>query len=85
MGTKKTKRRIKPLYTIKELADRCGLSRHQVRRMLDGLSINYVRIGNRLLVPLSELFSKLPQLAESERYARMANRRATAENDDFAA
>lgn len=68
------KKRVRWLYTVKQLADMSGLTRKRMLRLLETNGVEFIMIGNRRHVALSELFEKLPSLDASARYATLVGR-----------
>lgn len=56
---------LKPLYTVPELAELFGVSRWQLERMLRGAEVEFIRSGNRRLVPIAEIEAKFPTVYRS--------------------
>lgn len=67
---------IQAFYTLPELAEGSGISRFKLRRMLESKGITFERSGRSLLIGLSELERKYPELWESIKNAAFL-RRAT--------
>lgn len=59
-------RKLRPLYTVKELAALAGVSKQRMYRLLDAYGVEYLHAGGRCrLVPLSELREKMWPLVDS--------------------
>lgn len=65
---------VQALYSIATLARVARISTYQLRRVLRSNGIVFVRGGRALLVPLSEIRSKIPPLWESLCDAERARR-----------
>jgi excisionase family DNA binding protein len=55
----------KPIYSVAELAELAGLSRHQVARLLARNHVPVARLGRKVLVPLAALRRALPWVVDS--------------------
>lgn len=61
-----SKSRLKPLYTIGELAEMAGVSRKRMVKILRAYGVEYLTAGPRYrMVPLSELREKVKPLYDS--------------------
>ncbi len=81
-------RRVKPLpmkvlYTVTELADSLGVSRHMVRRLVRSEGIVVYQVGRTTLVPLSEIQEKLEPVWHAILAVENARARAARDGDDF--
>lgn len=56
---------LRALYSIPELARTARVHRNTLRRLLDSAGVRLVRAGRSLLVPLSEIESRVPALWRS--------------------
>ena len=56
---------VRPLYTISELARATRVSRDRMRRLLLDRGIEFLYVGGRPCVPLSEIVAKLKPLWDS--------------------
>ena len=56
---------LRALYSISELASVAGVHRHVMRRLVLGSGVRFVSTGRKLLVPLSEIQDRLPDLWQS--------------------
>ena len=57
--------RLKALYSLAELSRMLGMHHQQVHRLLVAGGIELTLAGRSVLVPLSELESKMPRVLES--------------------
>lgn len=60
---------IKPLYSLTELADVCGLERRVLRKLFAREGIEVVGRGKLMFVSLAEIERKLPTLFDGIRSA----------------
>lgn len=65
---------IQAFYSLPELADASGISRFKLRRMLESKGITFERSGRSVLVGLSELEKKYPELWDSIKIAASLRR-----------
>ena len=56
---------LRALYSIAALAEFAEVSRFMLRRALQKGNVQFVRAGRAVLVPLSEVKKKIPNLFES--------------------
>lgn len=56
---------LRALYSIAALAEYAGVTRFMLRRALQRANVQFVRAGRAVLVPLSEVKRKIPNLFES--------------------
>jgi hypothetical protein len=64
---------IAALYTIPQLAQMSGTTRFLMRRLLAAHGVRTLRSGRTVLVPLSEVDSRIPDLMEAIRVAAREN------------
>ena len=57
--------RVQAAYSIAQLLDFAGLSRHVLRTLLQTGGVQFLRSGRVLFVPLAEIEQKLPKLWQS--------------------
>jgi len=68
---------IQAFYSLPELARASGISRFKLRRMLESKGIAFERSGRSVLVGLSELEKKYPELWDSIKIAASLRRAAS--------
>jgi hypothetical protein len=56
---------VKALYSVPALAHAAGVTRYLMLRLLRANHVNFVRAGRSLLVPLSEVETRIPVLWRS--------------------
>ncbi len=72
--------RLRPFYSIRELARASRIERRQLRRMLVERGVELFYVGRRPYVPLSEIVAKLKPLWDSMGAASSAPEEGDAED-----